>query len=162
MKLKVIDNYLNDIDFGLLKSLVFDWEKFPWFYTQNITYDDEKTLSNFCYQTHVLYVDDHPNSQFYDKIIRYFDFYECLYRVKINMYPYQGELIEHPMHADFEFKHKAALLSLNDCDGYTKFEDGSIVESVANRLILFNPTKQHCSTNTTNTDRRVNINFNYF
>ena len=78
------------------------------------------------------------------------------------MYPYQGEFIEHPMHTDFEFKHKAALFSLNDCDGYTKFEDGKIVESVSNRMIFFNPTKQHCSTNTTNTDRRVNINFNYF
>ena len=155
------DDFLKDEDFESLKNLVFD-EDFHWFYTQNITYKDEKTLSNFCYLTHILYRDNHPNSLLYNKIIHYFDFYKCLYRVKINMYPNQGKLIEHPMHTDFDFKHKAALFSLNDCDGYTKFADGSIVESVANRMIFFDPTKRHCSTNTMNTDRRVNINFNYF
>ena len=160
MKVKVIENYLNDQDFDFIKTVVFDKE-FPWFYEKDVAYE-EKVSSNFYYQVHLLYTDDHPNSLFYDRIIHYFDFYKCLYRVKINMYPNQGEFIEHPMHTDFEFKHKAALFSLNDCDGYTKFEDGSIVESVANRLILFDPTKQHCSTNTTNTERRVNINFNYF
>ena len=160
MKVKVIENYLNDADFEFIKSLVFD-NDFPWFYKKDIAYHEEES-SNFYYQVHLLYTDNHPNSPHYDRIIHYFDFYKCLYRVKINMYPNQGEFIEHPMHTDFEFKHKAALFSLNDCDGYTKFEDGSIVESVANRMIFFDPTKKHCSTNTMNTDRRVNINFNYF
>ena len=155
------DNFLKDEDFESLTELVFS-EPFPWFYTQNITHEEEKTLSNFCYLTHLLYTVDQPNSAFYKEIRSYFDFFECLYRVKVNMYPYQGEFIEHPMHTDFEFKHKAALFSLNDCDGYTKFADGRIVESVANRMIFFDPTKKHCSTNTMNTDRRVNINFNYF
>jgi hypothetical protein len=160
MKVEVIDNYLNDEDFEAIKSLIFD-KGFPWYYENNIAYDGEKQ-GNFYYQVHLLYIDNYPNSPYYDKIIPYFDFYKCLYRVKINMYPNQCEFIEHPMHLDYEFKHKAALFSLNDCDGYTKFEDGSKVDSVANRLILFDPTKKHCSTNTMNTDRRVNINFNYF
>ena len=40
--------------------------------------------------------------------------------------------------------------------------DDDKIKSVANRMIFFDPTKPHASTNTTNKDRRVNINFNYF
>ena len=75
---KLKDNFLKDEDFESLTELVFS-EPFPWFYTQNITYKDEKTLSNFCYLTHILYRDDHPNSLLYNKIIHYFDFYKCLW-----------------------------------------------------------------------------------
>ena len=30
-----------------------------------------------------------------------------------------------------------AIFSLNTCDGYTKFKDGTKVESVANRIVIF-------------------------
>ena len=36
------------------------------------------------------------------------------------------------------------------------------VDSVENRMIFFDPTKPHASTNTTDQVRRVNIVFNYF
>ena len=36
------------------------------------------------------------------------------------------------------------------------------IESIENRMILFDASRLHTSTNTTNVNRRVNINFNYF
>jgi len=66
------------------------------------------------------------------------------------------------MHQDYEWEHKGALLSLNTCDGYTRFETGEKIDSVANRIIFFDPSIRHTSTNTTNDKRRININFNYF
>ena len=83
-------------------------------------------------------------------------------RIKINFYPNTSELHEHGYHKDSEFSHKGALLALNTCDGYTKFrETGTKYPSVANTLLMFDPSEDHCSTTTTNAIGRFNINVNY-
>ena len=69
---------------------------------------------------------------------------------------------EHGMHQDRPFDHKGMLIYMNTCDGYTRFESGEKIDSVANRIVFFNPFIKHTSTNTTNASRRVTINFNYF
>lgn len=56
---------------------------------------------------------------------------------------------------------KTAVLYLNTCDGYTEFEDGTRVESVANRFVEFDRTMKHGGVNTTNVPVRGVINFNY-
>ena len=61
----------------------------------------------------------------------------------------------------FDFSHSAALFSLNTCDGYTKLKDGTKINSVANRVLLFDAGEEHCSTTTTDDFTRVNININY-
>jgi hypothetical protein len=87
---------------------------------------------------------------------------KALIRVKGNLYPSTSKLVEHDFHIDFPFKHKGALFSVNTCDGYTKLDDGTKIESIENRLLLFDASKNHASTTCTNTHVRVNINFNYF
>ena len=87
---------------------------------------------------------------------------KALIRIKINMYPNTEILKEHGMHIDFPFSHKTALLSINTCDGYTKLEDGTKIDSVANRILLFDASTPHTSSTCTNQPVRVNININYF
>ena len=82
-------------------------------------------------------------------------------RVKVNLYPNTEILHEHAMHVDTDFPHSGAILSLNTCDGYTKLEDGTKIDSVANRILLFDASEKHCSTTTTNVPARMNININY-
>ena len=65
------------------------------------------------------------------------------------------------MHSDFEFSHSGAVLSLNTCDGYSKLKDDTKINSVANRMLLFDASEEHCSTTTTNVFARININMNY-
>ena len=65
-------------------------------------------------------------------------------------------------HIDFDFSHKGAILYINSCNGYTKLEDGTKIDSVANRILFFDPSTPHCSTTTSDTTARFNINFNYF
>ena len=83
-------------------------------------------------------------------------------RIKVNMYPRADLLFEHGYHRDRPYENRGALFALNTCDGYTKFKDGPKIESIENRMILFDASRLHTSTNTTNVNRRVNINFNYF
>ena len=47
-------------------------------------------------------------------------------------------------------------------NGYTIFEDGAKVESVANRMITFPANVKHKGTSCSDEKTRVNINFNYF
>ena len=84
-----------------------------------------------------------------------------LIRIKGNMYHRTETLQEHGQHIDYTFPHKGAIFSINTNNGYTKLHDGTIVDSVANRMLLFDSSLPHNSTSCTNEKTRVNINFNY-
>ena len=111
----------------------------------------------------MLYKDNIQTSSHYDTLIPLLEKLGegPLLRIKSNLYPNTEILHEHPMHTDYSFSHSAAILSLNTCDGYTKLEDGRKINSVANRILLFDASEEHCSTTTTNVFARVNININY-
>ena len=66
------------------------------------------------------------------------------------------------LHIDYPYLHKIAVLYINSCDGYTKFEDGTKIDSIANRMLIFDGDTMHTSSTTTNEIARCNINFNYF
>tara|TARA_R100000231_G_scaffold49925_1_gene42428 strand:+ start:227 stop:709 length:483 start_codon:yes stop_codon:yes gene_type:complete len=159
----VIDNFLSKEDFDYVQNLFME-QDFPWFFTPDISQKNVQ-IDNSSYMTHVLYFQDIPYTSVFHKMYPFFREkleVKSLIRVKLNMYINCHKFREDPMHTDFPFSHRGALFSLNTCDGYTKLKDGTKVQSVANRMLLFDPSKEHCSTNTTDADRRVNINFNYF
>ena len=171
--MEIVDNFLPKDEFDKLEKTVMGYH-FPWYYQDEIAYGNENKKSWEFYHSHLLYRDDvptYPNSlELVWPAIKQLGMrrdkfqLRTLVRIKINCYPNQNEFIEHSWHEDFEpgtLPYKACLLSLNTCDGYTKFEDGTKVESVANRAILFDPCISHHSTNTTNQTRRDNININY-
>ncbi len=89
---------------------------------------------------------------------------KAITRVKGNLYDGKYDLETHEWHEDYGWEHKAAIYYVNDNDGYTEFKDGTKVESVANRLLLFDGSQPHRSTNCTyaTSNVRLNINFNYF
>jgi len=172
---EVIDNFLDKEDFRELSAKALG-RYFPWFHYDEIVRRGEKQGHTF-YSMHMLYDNDRPtfNTSFelmnpVLKKLRELKDERCrlstLIRVKMNSYPNQGTLIEHDMHVDWpsstSLNRKACLFSINTCNGYTKLDDGTKVDSVANRALLFDPTIPHCSSTTTNDTRRVNINFNYF
>ena len=77
------------------------------------------------------------------------------------MYVNQGDLIIHDKHIDYPFTHNAAVLYVNDNDGYTEI-DNKKIESVANRVSIFDGSKEHNSTTCTDQKVRVVMSFNYF
>ena len=121
------------------------------------------------YLTHMVYIQTQGIlSPLYKKILP--PFYEnktteiyikALIRIKINMNPNHPIIKEHGMHTDFDFSHKGAIFSINTCDGYTKLEDGTKIDSVANRMLFFDASRPHTSSTCTDQAVRMNINFNY-
>ena len=111
---------------------------------------------------------DEPQSEIYTNIrdifvprLKQVANFRSMIRIKINAYPYTNIVKEHKDHIDSEFHHTGAVFSLNTCDGFTKFSDGTKVESVANRIVFFDASKFHHSTTTSNAKLRYNINFNF-
>ena len=84
-----------------------------------------------------------------------------LIRVRALLYVNQTEQIKHESHQDAPYPMKAALLYLNDNNGYTGFEDGTKVDSVCNRVALFDGSVPHYSATPTNAKERLVLNFNY-
>ena len=171
MKHKVIDNFLDEEYFdSLVTTYIFHKDlgnHTPWTFQSTVAYPKDhkeyKDENKLFYMTHMLYNVNMPMSPLYEKIIPLLKKLEakCLIRIKANLFPNTHTLHEHPMHIDYNFSHSGALFSLNTCDGYTKLKDGTKIDSVANRVLLFDAGEEHCSTTTTNVAARFNININY-
>ena len=90
---------------------------------------------------------------------------KCLLRVKSNLQMRTSEIIKNELHCDYPPHFSAAKTSIfyiNSNDGYTEFEDGTRIESVANRLVTFPLNMKHRGTTCTDKPFRLVINFNYF
>ena len=88
----------------------------------------------------------------------------ALIKAKLNLKLRAESIFEHGMHTDHDFGSDATtgIYYFNTNNGYTKFEDGTIVESVANRLILFPSNINHTGTTCTDTQGRYVLNINFF
>ena len=184
---KIIDNFLNKKEFNDISDLIMDGEAntdFLWKYVSDIEglKIHTKKSENLFYMIHKLYDVDmlHKSYESFTpvKVVQEYkdSYYEILdpifsvfkemgltkfWRIKCNLFPNTKVLQEHAYHVDHKIKHVAAILVLNTCDGYTKFKDGTKVDSIANRLYFFEGGIDHASTTTTNVPARFNINFNF-
>jgi hypothetical protein len=91
-----------------------------------------------------------------------------LVRVKANLTTRTDKIIEQAPHIDFATPDgrpygflKTAVFYVNSNDGYTQFVNGPRVESVENRIVIFDSSQKHFGTTCTNQKRRVVINFNF-
>jgi hypothetical protein len=85
----------------------------------------------------------------------------ALLRVKANLGPKTYTHEESGYHTDFTIACKTAVLYLNTNNGSTKFDDGTVIESVANRFVEFDSHHPHTGVSQTDTKVRCLINFNY-
>ena len=169
LKMKIIDNFLSDEDFKTICNLILTPSRsreqtFCWNYNSNVShYDEEEHYWKYKY-VHTAFEDVQCTTAM--NILTPFiedERLDCkaMKRIIINAYPWTPKVYKHEEHTDYEFPHKGALLNLVTCNGYT-FVEGKKVKSVANRVLLFNPSLPHYGTTTSNAKRRVIVNFNYF
>ena len=182
IKYEIIDNFLDAPTLTELQNYIIHSPAIPWQYNQRIEGLDadgeQKIMSDgkfgmfnvtsqnwrVSYMVHPFFADYQILSEHFSIVMPILNQLnvKALMRSKINLYPHQITLTEHKKHQDFPFSHKAAIFSLNTCDGYTTLDDGTKIESVENRMLLLDGCIPHASTNTTNANARYNINTNYF
>ena len=171
MDLKVIDNFLPENEFQMLVNNTInrnDGGQIPLRVVPNVENFGAIEENWSWYMINLVYSMDEPRNEvcghIYELFVpkfKQFANFKTMIRIKINAYPYTNTVKEHKEHIDYNYEHIGAVFSLNSCDGYTKFADGTKVESVANRIVFFDASKYHQSTTTSNAKLRYNINFNF-
>lgn len=164
MSINIFDNYLNQDEFNKIKNIFIDNEKFPWHYTPGIAYPDEVKKTDRFQFFNLMYRNDiGVKSDYYSSLMPLLNKINPkeVLRVKANLGTRTYTHIEGGMHTDSKMKHTTAIFYLNTNNGYTKFEDGTIVESIENRLVVFNSDLLHSGFSQTDENIRCVINLNY-
>ena len=159
---QIIDNFLSKLEHSII-SETLQSSNFPWFYHPFVAINNDLDRGDFYFE-HTFYKDYQPNSNFFpmlEPIIKKIDV-KAMIMCKANLYTNIGTLLKNGLHTDQKYPHRGAIYYVNTNNGYTGFEDGSKVESVANSLMLFDSHTPHHSTHCTDQKVRLNINFNFF
>ena len=163
--MKVIDNFLPEDYFRHLQGIMMG-DSFPWFYSNSITFAPDGTPDPGYQFTHTFFRTEaaYCNSDTFHIVRPLLDYMDVkhLYRLKANQNPVDGGQQLGRYHTDIDIQNSlTSIFYVNTNDGYTKFEDGTIIESVENRLVTFDSHMSHVGFGCTNCNRRVLININY-
>jgi len=181
--MEIEDNFLKQEDFDKIQECIMKdfrhqlmkdfrhqeglmQRRFPWFYNDIIDSPDEVDKFQF---THMFYIEQTPTSEFIENLNPILEIMNpiSLSRIKANLLTRTPEIIENEFHVDMVMSEEklkqwtTSIFYVNTNNGYTKFEDGTKVESVANRMVSFPGNLKHTGTSCTNKKTRVVINFNY-
>ena len=139
---------------------------FPYYFQESVSYvrdDDPKYFFN-----HTLYRYNSVQSAFYDWIMNpLLEILQpkILLRSKVNCFICDVTNYIHDFHVDDDTRqHKVALWYANTNNGKTilKIDNKMIkIDSIANRMIIFNGNILHAPMSQTDTKIRVNININF-
>jgi hypothetical protein len=168
-QVKVFDNYLPDLVF---KNLVHSITTVPWKYDDIVAseYNDQSTCDKrYDWQmSHHFYNHPFHRSDEFNIIQPLLEKINpvVLYRAKLNLTTVSNNIEEHGFHVDYEPIEDgkiftSAVYYLNTNDGYTKFQDGTKIESVANRLVVFPTDLEHTGSTCTNAKNRLVLNLVY-
>lgn len=163
--MKVIDNFLLNEEWSNINNTMLT-ANFPWYLNRYKTgkHCDSGQLHEYQF-THTFYNDFAIKSQFGSIIEPILEKLNpsAIVRIKANLLPNTPNIETFQMHRDFDFfDGLTAIYYVNTNNGYTLFSDGTTVESIANRCVIFDARLDH--TGTTCTDQRVRsvINLNYY
>jgi hypothetical protein len=173
MPIKIYDNFLPKEEFENIKSIFTHWN-FPWYYVESVlAYDEdikqiENEKLNFQF-AHSIYDEMVAQSDVFYKLKPLFEAIDPfhLIKVKANLNPNSGNIqYEHGMHKDIKAQKnlnlKTAVYYLNTNNGYTKIDStNEKIESVENRLVVFNSNELHTGSTTTDQKNRILININF-
>jgi hypothetical protein len=84
------------------------------------------------------------------------------FRVKMNIITYMKESYIDLYHVDTKKDHLVCLFYVNSNNGQTEFDDGHIITSNENTLVVFDGKKQHRVRTQTNSNYRMVVNINYY
>jgi hypothetical protein len=165
----VIDNLLPADEFKLVQDRMLSTD-FPWYYNTSVNKAYGSILDNdgdFQF-THVFYKDFRPNSDEFTNII--WPILKRIHpvsiiRIKANLLTKESIIQEHGLHTDIpdlKISCKTAVYYINTNNGYTMFEDGTKINSLENRLVVFDSNMLHSGSSCTDAKVRCVINFNYY
>ena len=163
LKIKIIDDYLKLEEHILLKTEL-ESDSFAWYFQKKSTKETTNKIGyHFGHNFYIQTDGGVMNSNRFDlirPIIKKLNV-NSLVRVKANLYPISKQITKPKPHTDQPFKCKIGIYYVNTNNGYNIIGKNK-VESVQNRMVIFNNDLEHFGTNCTDQQVRLTINFNYF
>ena len=157
--IEIIDNFLPEEEFKSIQSFMMGGE-FRWFYCKGRTYDDDGLyhMVHMFFQPEVGLNSEHLDM--WNTFMNQVGAKKCE-RIKANLTFNTPTIEPGPFHHDY-VDMKTAIFYINTNNGYTEFESGVRVSSIANRVCIFDSNLKHRGTTHTEPDpRRIVVNFNY-
>ena len=162
MTFEVIDNFLPKEQHEMIAHTMLGSD-FPWYYNDYVVGPDETDTVYNSQFTHQFYTRDSWNSDYQQLMLPILEKLNprALIRIKANLSLATDKIIEGRWHTDFQFECRTAVYYVNTNNGFTKFRSNHKVESVANRLVVFDSHDLHTGATATDTKARCVINLNY-
>jgi hypothetical protein len=163
MSYKVIDNFLpQDVFIELQKNML--GPDIEWGYNSFVVRNERTDPYDFQF-THTFYHKCQPLSHrinLIDPILQILN-PSAIVRIKANLLTRTEKIVINQYHYDHHhFDGKIAIFYVNTNNGYTIFEDGTKIDSIENRLLIFDGNTLHTGTTCTDQKTRVLINFVYY
>ena len=168
MSRQIINNFLPREEFLAIKTAIFS-EQFPWSLQDKVYFEKTTCEDRFNYQfVHMFYHSPNiisPQISIINPIIKRLQ-HQLFIRAKANITSAAENIQVYGYHIDINDAlaniSKTAIFYLNTNDGYTIFEkDGEKIDSLENRMLIFDSSERHSGTNCTNQKYRAVINFNF-
>ena len=158
MNYELIDNFLEPKDLKKIQDL-FLGRKIAWNCSDGIVLPGDGAFQFI----HVLYSNYAPASPFFNELAPIWQKIDpcSIVRSKANLTMKTVEHDKSAYHSDVD-NCTTAIYYVNTNNGYTEFQNGMKVDSIENRIVIFDSNEKHRAVTTTDTARRVVINFNYF
>ena len=164
--MKIEDNFLDQKEFDKLQIFIMGGE-LSWHYSNTIDYKDDEDKFQFVHSFYFTHAPISPLIEILTPIIKKIDSI-TLGKIKANLLTRTPNIVENEFHVDVGYPEEklkqltTSIFYVNTNNGYTKFEDGTKVESIANRMVTFPTNMKHKGASCTDKRTRVVINFNYF
>ena len=166
--MKIIDNFLEE---DVFKGIQLHLQRSTlWGFSNHIDYEEEEG-DGFQF-THTYVIAGNHMSDYCRELFPIMNKISpvTFSRIKANLITRTPKIIENSFHIDLNLikdeerlkQWTTGILYINTNNGYTIFEDGSKVESVANRYVSFPSNLKHKGTSCSDKKIRVVVNFNYF
>ena len=160
--MNIYKNFLSKEKFKKLESYIMG-DHFPWYFNEAVVVEND----DYFQFTYVVFREGEYNcspeySELFKPILSKINA-KKLCNIKANLLTRTMKIIEHGFHIDDRTtsQGKTGILYMNNCNGYTKFENGKKIISEENKYVEFDCKIKHTGSSCTDEKRRVVINFNY-
>lgn len=162
MGYQIFDNFLPEKQFKDIQHFLLEDGLCPWYYNSFILNDKKDDYVFQFTHTFIRGSDQYfsPNVSVIDHLIETIK-PSVIFKIKANIGGRTPLHEEGGYHTDFSFDCKTAVYYVNTNNGYTLFKDGTKINSIENRFVVFDSSMEHTGVSQTDTKVRCLINLNY-
>jgi len=164
---KIIDNFLEKEDFYKFQEEIFNTNNVPWYYRDSQIPDSIKDIDDIGYFSlgfFNYFSNDFNGFNYF--LYKIYERLKCLALIqsRANLVLKQKEIQKLYFHTDYPFKCKTAIFYMNNNNGATILDENKQIKinSIENRIVVFDSQIRHSALIQSDTKRRISININYF